>query len=106
MAKKEFRTLQELQLFLEQTNNIDFSLLSFQRKFRKFYKFSIINENLFSMRSKITNNNILVKIQPPDQILSYAYYISINYSFNNHAYYFPVTTSKELIQKLIKHKIY
>lgn len=104
MKERKFLTKDDLIKFLETCNNIDFSLLSFQRKFRKFYKFSIISDTLFCMTSKITCNSILVSIEiDNDNGLSY---FKCAYSFNDKEFNFPLITSKDFVLKLIKHDIF
>ncbi len=105
MKERKILKKEDLIQYLETCNNVPFTLLSFQRKFRNFYKFSIISDTLFCITSKITNNTLLVQIEKqPDPNISD--YFKCVYSFNPNEYNFPVLTSKDFILKLIKHDIY
>lgn len=108
MKTKVILTKDDLIKFLETCNNVDFTLISFQRKFRTFFKFSIISDTLFCMTSKITNNSILVSIESGSKNphIETNDYFKCAYSFIDKEFNFPVTTAKDLILKLIKHEIY
>jgi hypothetical protein len=76
-----------------------FSLNHFQRAYRRFYRFSIVSNSFFTMKSKITDRVISIKVLPDN-------YFLLSYSFHPHTYLFCSATQKKLLEKMIKHNIY
>ncbi len=95
---KKSVTLSELDKFNREAYAVKFDVIQFQRKYRKFYKFSIISLELFCMTSKITGKSLMIKVIPDD-------YLEVRYSFHEYVYLVPLSTSKDLVQKLIKHNL-
>ncbi len=98
MKTKQKLNLYDLQLYVLDMHIVPFESRAFQRKFRKFFKFSFVYDNLFYMRSKITFNSMT---------LSYVdnRFKVINSAFKSVNFEFTASSSKELINKLIKHDL-
>lgn len=92
-------TIDNLNDFLSKSYDVDFDLKTFQRKFRKFYKFSIVSENLFSIKSKLTGNSLMIWVLDNN-------YFELRHTAHSHLFLFNCLSGSELIKKLIKHNIY
>lgn len=96
--KKVLYTRLQFLEYLNALNEVKFSLINFQRTFRRFYKFSILSDDYFFLNSKIIKNNISIRIMPDN-------YFEVRYSWVSHVYNFPISTNKNLFQKLLKHNL-
>jgi len=97
--KTKSKSLQELQDFNNGSFATFFCSRSFQRKYRKFYKFSFLDDNHFSMSSKVSLNTLKIVVESN-------YYFKINYTTNGNTYNFKAYSAKELISKIIRYGIY
>ena len=91
-------TLGDLKLFVNKKYIKEFDLINFQRKFRKFFKFSKCGSSLFFMKSKITKHTLRVEILEDDRYL-------VKSSKNIRTFEFNAINDKEFIEKLIKHDL-
>ncbi len=91
-------TVEDLQEFNNNSYDQEFEIRKFQRKYRKFFKFSIVSNYLFSIKSKITGTHCMIWILEN-------HYLEIRHTNSKHLYTLKVSTSKTLIEKLIKHNL-
>lgn len=95
MTKKTL-TIQDLIDFNNSTYNVDFNIRKFQRKYRKFFKFSIISDELFIIVSRISGQTIRV-------FLSKDNYFECYTSSSVHLYLFKRYTISDFVNKLLKY---
>lgn len=97
--KKETYSLEELIVFNNALYYVFFDLRHFQRKYRKFFKFSILSETNFGMHFKHSKHGIRVEVKPDG-------YFHVFSTKSTHLYEFNCITSREFIDKLIKHELF
>ena len=97
-VKNKYLYLIDLIVYNNALYEVLFCLNHFQRAYRRFYRFSIVSNSFFTMKSKITDRVISIKILPDK-------YFLVSQSFNPHTYTLRASTGKELINKLIKHNL-
>lgn len=93
------KTIEQLIDFNSSRYYSEFNLVQFQRKYRKFYKFSIISDKLFFMTSKITLHSLKVENLRENRFIC-------TYTGYNSSWEFTALSGREFIEKIVKHNIY
>lgn len=99
IKKNKQRTILELQLFNSRSYYTHFELRTFQRKYRKFFKFKIISVDLFCLSSKITYHTIQARFLGDNRY-------RVSYTKLNYTVEFTAWSCREFVEKLIQHEIY
>jgi len=94
---KEY-TIERLKVDLEASYYVFFELSQFQRKFRKYFKFSILSSTTFFIHLKATKHGLRIDILENN-------YFKIQSTKSIHTYEFTAITSRELLEKIIKHNL-
>lgn len=98
-SKKFQRSLEGLIKFNSSSYYTHFELCNFQRKYRYFFKFSILCPEKFLLRSKITKHSICITIVDINRY-------QVTYTTRGGYIEFTAYSGREIIEKLIKHQIY
>lgn len=96
--KNEQYTIERLKIDLEASYYVFFELSQFQRKFRKYFKFSILSKDCFFMHFKTTKHGLRIDILENN-------YFKIQSTKSIHTFEFTAITSRELLEKIIKHNL-
>lgn len=97
-SKTEFPTVAQLQEFNNSLYHTFFSLPNFQRKYRKFFKFSILSLTSFSMHFKGSKHGLRVTVNEEN-------YYSVKSTKTPHLHELNCLSQRELIEKIIKHDL-
>lgn len=81
--------------------DVPFSFVSFRRKFRKYFRFSKFSGSSFCIK----HNHLGVYLHVNFSELPYVLVKHLGVAANKHVYQFYVESNKELILKIIKHKL-
>ena len=91
-------SIETLKSELETSYFVFFDLLQFQRKFRKYFKFTILCSTTFFIHYKPTKHGLRIDILEDS-------YFKIQSTKSIHTYEFTAITSRELLEKIIKHNL-
>lgn len=92
-------TLELLQQQLSTSYYVTFNVVSFQRSYRKFFKFSNWHDGTFSMHSKSTGHGCVITVSANN-------YFEVGYSTTNIKYSLNCLSNRELLEKLLKHNLF
>lgn len=97
--KNELKYLNELTTSVNALYCVSFKIISLQRILRPYFKFTIASNEVFFIKSKLSNRSFRVELQSGD-------YIYVTDKWKRFQYLFYSPTVKDFLQKLIKHKLY
>lgn len=91
-------SIETLKSELEASYFVFFDLLQFQRKFRKYFKFSIISSTCFFIHFKATKHGLRIDILEDN-------YFKVKSTKSIYTFEVTAITSRELLEKIIKHNL-
>ncbi len=98
MLQKSNPTTEQLFAYTESKFIKSFTLVNFQRKYRKFFKFQIFSEELFFINSKISKHSLKILVQDKTRFI-------VTTSKNSNTYEFSAVNDKEFINKLLQYDL-
>ena len=96
--KNDKLSIESLEIELNASYYVFFDLHQFQRKFRKYFKFSIISNTCFFIHFKATKHGLRIDILENN-------YFKIKSTKSIHTFEVTAITSRELLEKIIKHNL-
>lgn len=92
-------TYEQLVAFLQSSYYCEFNLANFQRKNRKFFKFSIFDNTLFFMRSRISKHSVKIQVQSDN-------YFRVTSSKVPGVFELHALSGRELVTKMLHHELF
>ena len=98
MKHSRTASITDLIAFNNSSNTVDFSTKSFQRTYRKFFRFNQVQDKIVYLTTKISSTSLKIIVEEED-------YFLCTTSKNRTNYLLYATSTKELVSKLLKYNL-